>query len=191
MKLKYPENEYEAEIEVKKSKFIGLVLPHNDLKNSLRRLRDEHPKARHFVYALRYLNEFKQIVEDQSDDGEPKNSAGKPILNVMRGEDIINTAIVVIRYFGGTKLGVGGLIRAYGKAAQQVIEKANWLPLRDMLQNENIIAVQMFSKFEHTLNKYHGSLESKEFLGEEVRVKYSLEEEQMEIFLKELEGYLN
>jgi len=68
-------------------------------------LRESHPKARHIVYAYRELNEFEQIVENSSDDGEPKGSSGVPVLNVLRGEDFINVAILVVRYFGGIKLG--------------------------------------------------------------------------------------
>jgi len=76
-------------------------------------LKIEHPKARHIVYAYRELNEFNQIIENSSDDGEPKGSSGVPVLNVLRGEEFINVAILVVRYFGGIKLGIGGLVRAY------------------------------------------------------------------------------
>jgi putative IMPACT (imprinted ancient) family translation regulator len=66
-----------------------------------------------------------QIVENSSDDGEPKNSSAPPILNVMRGGDLINCAILVVRYFGGIKLGVGGLVRAYKDAAIGVVQTAS------------------------------------------------------------------
>ena len=87
-------------------------------------LKKVHPKARHYVVAKRFLNEQRQIVEYSSDDGEPKGSSGVPVLNVMRGNDLIESAIIVVRYFGGTKLGVGGLVRAYTKAAKMAIGAA-------------------------------------------------------------------
>jgi len=76
------------------------------------------------VYALRYLNEFDQIVENTSDDGEPKGCAGVPVLNVLRGEELINCAVLIIRYFGGIKLGTGGMARAYARSVKNVISQA-------------------------------------------------------------------
>ena len=76
------------------------------------------------VYALRYLNAFEQIVENSSDDGEPKGCAGVPALNVMRGEALINCAVLIVRYFGGIKLGTGGMARAYALAVKNVIKEA-------------------------------------------------------------------
>ncbi len=75
------------------------------LKILLVNLKKEHPKAVHFVYAYRTLNEYNQIIEDKSDDGEPKGTSGIPSLNVLRGYDLVNTAVITVRYFGGTKLG--------------------------------------------------------------------------------------
>ena len=84
----------------------------------------KHPKARHHVYAYRYLNEYEQIVENSSDDGEPKGTSGKPSLHVLAGHELINTAVIIVRYFGGIKLGTGGLVRAYSDAVNSVINNA-------------------------------------------------------------------
>lgn len=116
-----------TETEVKRSKFIAHLVPIEDFDEIRRRLRDEHPKANHIVWALRRLNEHGQIVEESSDDGEPKGCAGKPVLHVMRGKGLIESAILVVRYFGGIKLGTGGMARAYGEAAKSVIEIADLL----------------------------------------------------------------
>lgn len=110
--------------EINKSKFICHLIPFPDFDKTMDQLKQEHPKGRHFVYAYRYLNEFSQIVENQSDDGEPKGSSGPPTLAVLRGSELINTAVIIVRYFGGIKLGVGGLVRAYGKSVNLTIEKA-------------------------------------------------------------------
>ncbi|MGN8592033.1 UNVERIFIED_CONTAM: YigZ family protein, partial [Campylobacter jejuni] len=75
----------------------------------------------------RTLNEYNQIIEDKSDDGEPKGTSGIPSLNVLRGYDLVNTAVITVRYFGGTKLGTGGLVRAYSDAANAAINNASLL----------------------------------------------------------------
>ncbi|HSR74465.1 MAG TPA: YigZ family protein, partial [Sulfurovum sp.] len=83
-------------------------MPIADFEGLQSKLKVEHPKANHVVYALRYLNEFDQVVENFSDDGEPKGCAGTPALNVLRGEGLVNCAVLIVRYFGGIKLGTGG-----------------------------------------------------------------------------------
>ena len=99
-------------------------LPISEYEGLQSRLKAEHPKANHVVYALRYLNEFEQIVENSSDDGEPKGCAGVPALNVLRGEKLINCAVLIVRYFGGIKLGTGGMARAYAQAVKDVLREA-------------------------------------------------------------------
>lgn len=112
--------------EVKQSKFIAHLCPFSDFQSLLEQLKDEHTKARHFVTAFRYLNEHNQIVEHSSDDGEPRGTSGKPSLMVLQGADFINSAVIVVRYFGGTKLGTGGLVRAYSDAVNGVLENAQF-----------------------------------------------------------------
>lgn len=87
-------------------------------------LKAEHKKANHFVFASRFINSDKQIIESSSDDKEPKGSAGTPILVVLRGEEMIDILCVCVRYFGGIKLGIGGLVRAYTQACLHAIEIA-------------------------------------------------------------------
>ena len=115
-------------LEVKQSKFIAHFMPYDLFETTLKDLKTTHPKARHFVTAFRYLNTYEQIVEGSSDDGEPKGTSGKPTLSVLQGHDIINAAVIVVRYFGGTKLGTGGLVRAYSDATNFVLDTAQTLP---------------------------------------------------------------
>jgi uncharacterized YigZ family protein len=115
-------------LEIKQSKFIAHLVPYAEYDRLLERLRSEHPKARHFVTAFRHLNEFDQVVEGSSDDGEPRGTSGKPTLAVLQGNDLINAAVITVRYFGGTKLGTGGLVRAYSDAANEVIGLASLHP---------------------------------------------------------------
>ncbi len=107
-------------LEVKKSKFIALyyeVSNVDDVKNILETLKKEYKKARHMPYAYKIGNLIKK-----SDDKEPSGTAGMPILNIIDKNNLENVLIVVVRYFGGIKLGTGGLIRAYGGAAREVIK---------------------------------------------------------------------
>jgi uncharacterized YigZ family protein len=114
--------------EVNRSKFITYLVPISEYEGLQEKLKKEHPKANHVVYALRYLNDYDQIVENSSDDAEPKGCAGVPALNVLRGEELINCAVLIVRYFGGIKLGTGGMARAYALAVKNVLSEAALLP---------------------------------------------------------------
>ncbi len=118
-------NQAEAEIIEKKSRFIATVRPVKD-EDEARAFIDEMKKkywnATHNVFA--YQIGDRNEIQRCSDDGEPQGTAGKPVLDVLAGEDIKNIAIVVTRYFGGTLLGTGGLVRAYGKSAKEGILSA-------------------------------------------------------------------
>lgn len=107
-----------AKYKINNSKFLGYLAPCSDtqkLDETLERIRSEHPTASHHCYAYR-LNPAEP-VEFSSDAGEPGGSAGVPILNVLRSRELINVACVVVRYYGGTKLGKSGLIDAYSHTA--------------------------------------------------------------------------
>jgi uncharacterized YigZ family protein len=123
--MRYTSDIFSSTLEVKHSKFIAFLVPYTKYKQQLQTLKENHPKARHFVVAYRYLNEYNQIVEHSSDDGEPKGTSGKPSLFVLQGADIINSAVIIVRYFGGIKLGTGGLVRAYSDAVNLVLDSAN------------------------------------------------------------------
>jgi len=114
--------------EVNRSKFITHLVPISEYEGLQVKLKKEHPKANHVVYALRYLNEFDQVVENSSDDGEPKGCAGTPVLNVMRGKELINCAVLIVRYFGGIKLGTGGMARAYALSVKNVLAEEILIP---------------------------------------------------------------
>ena len=123
-------------IEIKGSKFIAFLIPISLYEDELKRLREEHPKAVHYVSAFRRFNEFDQIVEYSGDDGEPKGTSGKPTLAVLQGHDLINAAIITVRYFGGTKLGPGGLVRAYAQAANAAYAAATLVPYEKLLSQK-------------------------------------------------------
>lgn len=115
--------ESRIEIKVKGSRFIGesrLVSDPDDALSRLADIRKREYSATHHCWAYRAGTE-EPVAFKYSDDGEPSGTAGKPIFDVIAGEGLTNCLVVVTRYFGGTKLGTGGLVRAYGDAARQVL----------------------------------------------------------------------
>ncbi|PKR80848.1 YigZ family protein [Brumimicrobium salinarum] len=110
----------------KGSKFIGIAIKCEDeeeAKELLAKWKNDHHQARHLCYAYRFG--IKKDIYRVNDDGEPSNSAGAPILGQIQSFDLTNVLIGVVRYYGGTKLGVGGLINAYRTAAKEAIEHGN------------------------------------------------------------------
>ena len=115
----------EVLLKEKNSKFFGYAIPvtsEEEIKEILERLRKEHFSARHWCYAYQIGTE--KIQYRANDDGEPNNSAGMPIYGQIQSFEVTNILVVVVRYFGGVKLGVGGLISAYKTAAQMALENA-------------------------------------------------------------------
>ena len=115
------------EVTMKNSKFIGVIIPIesiNDVKDNLNIIKDEYKNATHYCYAFKLIND-----KGFSDDREPNKTAGIPILNVIEGNNLVNVLVIVIRYFGGIKLGPGGLIRAYSNTTKEVINKSNKVDL--------------------------------------------------------------
>ena len=108
----------ESMYEIKKSKFYAFNFEVDNLdevKNILENLKKEHKKAKHIVYAYKIDN-----FEKKCDDGEPSGTAGLPLYNIINKKDLNHILIVVVRYFGGIKLGAGGLLRAYNQAGSDV-----------------------------------------------------------------------
>lgn len=107
------------------SKFLGYAYPivsDQDIKNIVADLKKEHPKANHHCWAMRWSTD--RSVFKLNDDGEPSGTAGRPILNTLLSKNITNVSVVVVRYFGGTLLGVPGLINAYKSATELALEGA-------------------------------------------------------------------
>lgn len=109
----------------KNSKFFGYAFPvttEDEVKIALEELRKKHHSARHWCYAFQLGTDADKLYYRANDDGEPNNSAGMPIYGQIQSFDVTNVLIVVVRYFGGVKLGVGGLITAYKTSAQMALE---------------------------------------------------------------------
>ena len=188
--MKIVENTYSSSYEIKKSTFLAFLTPFSEFEALHERLKNEHPKAAHVVWAYRYLNEFSQIVENSSDDGEPKGTSGPPILNVMRGLNLVNAAIFVVRYFGGIKLGTGGLVRAYGTSAKMVLDSAQ-------LKNHEIKSQFSFTckyflvrNLEHFLTKENILIHERVFDSEDILWKIDITKEQKEKLINFLDEFI-
>jgi len=134
----------ECLLKEKQSKFYGYAFPISDIesvKSSIDSLKKMHHSARHFCYA--YQIGVQDLVYRVNDDGEPRNSAGTPIYGQIQSFDLTNILIVVVRYFGGTKLGVGGLVSAYKVCAKLTIES------NTIITKEITIKIQV--KFDYLL----------------------------------------
>ena len=130
---------HKYELIIKNSKFIALAYNINNVNNINKVLEDiklEYPNATHYCYAYN-ICEYKKA----NDDGEPSGTAGMPILNVITSNNLTNVLVVVIRYFGGIKLGANGLIRAYTKVSANCIKEA------DLLELTNGYNIDIFFKY--------------------------------------------
>lgn len=111
----------ECEFVEKKSRFLGILLAcerEEEVKKFIEELKKTHKKATHICWACRMTTPF---CERAVDDGEPSGTAGRPILSVMQKRNLQNSAIIIVRYFGGIKLGGGGLVRAYSNVAGMLL----------------------------------------------------------------------
>ena len=116
------------EIIIKNSRFICLLIKINsvDINDILDKIKSDYPKATHYCYAYLY-NDIQRF----NDDGEPGGTAGMPMLNVLLKEELSNVLCVVIRYFGGIKLGAGGLVRAYTKSVTECLKVTDLMDLEE------------------------------------------------------------
>ncbi len=120
-----PSSKQRYELEIKRSRFITTVVPvtsKSDALAAIETIRTEFPDANHHCWAMVADSPTNVYHQDQSDDGEPKGTAGKPMLNVLLHSDLGNIVVVVTRFFGGVKLGAGGLVRAYTQCVSTALQ---------------------------------------------------------------------
>ena len=185
------QNTLEYELIVKNSRFIAILHPiikEEQVKDLLVNAKAKYPKATHYTYAWRI-----GVKEKSSDDKEPSGTAGIPILNVLQKQEMTNILVIIVRYFGGIKLGTGGLIRAYSTTCKEALKHSTILKLvpakkviittdynkikelNHLLQNENILEKNFAEEISYTVlleNEYilNGKF-SYEVLGEELITK--------------------
>lgn len=174
---------FSASFEEKKSTFLAYLCPIKEFDALHVKLKNDHPKAAHIVWAKRLFNEYKQIVENNSDDGEPKGTSGPPVLNVMRGAELVEVGILIVRYFGGIKLGTGGLVRAYGSSAKEVIAHATLVPFvfKEMLTCKTDYS--LVPRFEYYSAQKNLHVKNRLFENDGVVWEMELSEAEKEAFL--------
>ena len=189
MKNKYTVKEKETSlIEVEKSKFYGIIFPARSKDEFLKELeviKKDYPKARHYCYAYILENEKKS-----SDNGEPTNTAGKPILNILEVHNLVNVGLVVVRYFGGTLLGAGRLTRSYALAAEEAYKKATILKLVEKTKVRVLVDLDTYDKFLSYLKTMH-YINIKTLFNDRIIVDFladkEFKKESLDIFLKKVE----
>ena len=173
---------------IKKSRFIGLITPcqsEQQALNWLRQLHEQHPNASHIVYAYRIQSEDGLICRFH-DAGEPSGTAGKPIFQHLEGKQLINLCLAVIRYFGGVKLGAGGLTRAYSNTAKYVIEAADLIDYIEYAELGIELSYAQLQGLEYQLKKLDGTIISQEF-ADLIKLRLRLPKQN----LSQLQAYLN
>lgn len=170
---------------IKKSHFIGIIAPClsiAEINQQYQKIQQQHPNANHIAFAYHLKNNDKILIRC-NDAGEPSGTAGRPILNHLEGNQLINVIILVVRYFGGIKLGAGGLSRAYGNLAKGAIANAKLIKFIDYDTLTLTLPYDQFTHFEYQLNKINGSI-LEQLFTEIITVKVRIPSEQLQEFKK-------
>ncbi len=177
----------ETEIMDLNSRFITSASPAFSVEEAqefIRRIKQKYPDANHHV-PVYIIGHGTSTIAHCSDDGEPSGTAGRPALSVLKGSGIGDIALVVTRYFGGTKLGTGGLVRAYGDSVRNVLQS---LPLAMRVATTTIMFVIPYSLFEQTqltISNYMGKVMDKAF-GADVTLTVRLVDEHLDCFKEKM-----
>jgi uncharacterized YigZ family protein len=170
-------------LEISRSRFVAQLMRVETIEQArvqIATIRNNFPDATHHVYAFRVGCE-KSITEGMSDDGEPSGTAGTPALVVLRGSNLAEVLVVINRYFGGTKLGTGGLVRAYTQAAQLVVTQAG---VQEKLTYSRVaisIRYALYNVVTHTLTKFNHTVVEETFADEITIVLDILADQQIEM----------
>ena len=154
-----------AEQTIHKSKFIAWVAACKtevEVASFLRAIAAQHPSAHHLAYAFR-IKTADGIVPRFSDAGEPSGTAGKPILQMIEGQQLINSCVGVIRYYGGVNLGTGGLARAYGGTAKMALDAAKVVDFVEMQEIKLIVNYNQLDTLLHAVAQHNGVVLDKTF----------------------------
>ena len=182
----------EGKYHEKGSIFSALAIPVSDVaevKANLQQLKEQFPDASHICYGYR-IKERGRLDEFATDAGEPKGSSGLPILNVLKRNQIVDAVIFVVRYFGGSKLGIPGLINAYGTAAEETIENAKVKKWAQLERISFIYNYDLHNKVDSILQKFKVNIIKSDF-GESIQVELEIDVEKNEELSKELKEASN
>lgn len=184
--MKYVKDISNGEYEEKKSRFIGQLFPIHSIEEAEERLsevRKSHYDARHHCYA--YVLGENNETEKQSDDGEPSQTAGMPILNVLKGEELRDCLLVVTRYFGGTLLGTGGLVRSYTAAAKAAVKNAVLMEAVEGYRGAATLDYSLMGKLRYVAEQLSVKEENAVF-ADRVSMSWLIPDEALTAFQKQL-----
>ena len=176
-----PIDSLQRSLDVKKSRFIAYAYPvqsRDQAMQTLHNLKQQYNDARHLCWAYVLGNPAGSCNGAMNDDGEPSGTAGKPIMNVIQHKGIGNVMVIVVRYFGGIKLGAGGLTRAYSAAAEAVLSE---LPVMAFKPQQQLSALMDFSQehgLRHQLSLCEAQCLSANY-GQQVELQIEIAEEQL------------
>ena len=180
----------EAEFIEKKSRFISFVYPisaENEAISLLETARKKYYDSTHVVYAYKLKD---NNISRFSDDGEPQGTAGVPVLEVINKSELVDVLVISVRYFGGTMLGAGGLIRAYSKSAHIGIEAAGIIKMAECVKFFIDCPYHMLGKIEYVLINNNANKIDIEY-GENVKLNYYIEADKLEKLKKEISDASN
>lgn len=172
MPMKTIKENIKNEIIIKNSKFITILIKitnEKEIKEKLKQVKEDYPKATHYCYTYKIGENIKKA----SDDGEPSGTAGLPMLNILDKENITNVLAITIRYFGGIKLGAGGLIRAYSNSVKEALNKVN---TNELINGYLVTITFPYNKEEEITKKIEKENIIEKTYLEEITYKVKLEE---------------
>lgn len=178
-----------SELIEKKSHFIANIFyiqNEEEANQKIEQVKKTNRDARHNVYAYR----LESGIEKYSDDGEPSGTAGVPILDILRGEKLVNVLIVVTRYFGGILLGTGGLVRAYGGAAKLVIDASSKVEMKLCVEYKVIMDYDSYNTFQYYCKNNQIKILNTNFL-DKIETNILVYESATSIFLHDLSEITN
>ncbi|MEM9950907.1 MAG: YigZ family protein [Chloroflexota bacterium] len=178
---------HRTEIEILKSRFITSVTQVTTTESArdfIKHIRDEMPEASHHVYAFR-VGYGQSVTDGMSDDGEPNGTSGPPSLAVVRGSNLGDIVLVTTRYFGGTKLGTGGLVRAYTESAQVALESLPTVLKAPKTQLGFDMPYSLYEQSKLLIIEHNGIINDEIFTGD-VSLIVTFYNENVEAFTTEL-----
>lgn len=180
-RYRVPKHPVRVETRVSNSRFITSIARADTAREArafIQRVRQEMPDASHHVYAFK-VGFGASVTEGLSDDGEPSGTAGPPTMAVVRGSDVGDVVLVTTRYFGGTKLGTGGLVAAYTRSAQAGFEALETEEKVTRLEFTLTVPYPLLEPMRRLLDAHQGVVEDEQF-GAEICFRYTIPEEEVD-----------
>lgn len=183
--LKVPRSSASIEIVLQRSRFLALGFPvgtQEEARQKLKEFKHQYFDATHVVHGFIIGREGSQIT-GSSDDGEPPGTAGRPVLEVLKGSGITGIFVAVVRYFGGVKLGTGGLVKAYTQAVQELLEVIPLKEDRDLVRGEITLGYSDYETLRRRWETWDLQPVQEDF-GEKIRITFEMPRENLDPFKK-------